>query len=197
MKGSSQQKHVDVALGQPLSWAGLGGRTQAAPRRAWSLPRRRHSQINTPESEEHKRPELKESVRWKGCAGGLSRFFPPHDASRGKRLGFQPGFHSPSPCYYKLGKEHSILFFFKCLFMWIYVHVWVCAQSCRSPQRTEEGLGSPRAGVRGGCPLPNVGAGNQASFLCKNNANSYWVSHLSSLTFFFRKETLLVGEDVP
>lgn len=142
MKGSSQQKHVDVALGQPLSWAGLGGRTQAAPRRAWSLPRRRHSQINTPESEEHKRPELKESVRWKGCAGGLSRFFPPHDASRGKRLGFQPGFHSPSPCYYKLGKEHSILF----LKMFVCVYICPCVGLCtvmQEPPEDRRGLRIP------------------------------------------------------
>jgi hypothetical protein len=42
----------------------------------------------------------------------------------------------------------------------------------------EKGIRYPRTGVRGGCELPGVGAGNGTRFLCKSSLCSYKLSHL-------------------
>lgn len=65
--------------------------------------------------------------------------------------------------------------------VYMYVrHVCACC-----PWRSEEGIGSPRTGVS---TVVNhqVGAGNQAPVLCKNNKCSQLLSHLSNphLTHF-------------
>lgn len=42
------------------------------------------------------------------------------------------------------------------------VCVSVCAHECRHPQRPENGVGSPKDGVLGGCESPNIASGSRA-----------------------------------
>lgn len=44
-----------------------------------------------------------------------------------------------------------------------------CVCACLCPQRLEEGVRCPGAGVTGSCELPNMGTRNQTWMLCKNS----------------------------
>ena len=50
--------------------------------------------------------------------------------------------------------------FIKFYFTFNYVYVWIWAHECRYPERPEEGIRSPGAGITGSCEPPDVGAGN-------------------------------------
>lgn len=43
------------------------------------------------------------------------------------------------------------------VYVYFCVSVYVWTQECRCPQKSEERVGSPGAGVTGGCELPSIG----------------------------------------
>lgn len=45
--------------------------------------------------------------------------------------------------------------------MCICICLWVCAEKLQVPQKPEEGIESPGAGIKGGSELPDVGSRNQ------------------------------------
>lgn len=56
--------------------------------------------------------------------------------------------------------RRDLLLYSVCVCVHVRVHVWVCVHECMYPPRSEEGLGSPEAGVPSICKLLYMGAGN-------------------------------------
>jgi len=57
----------------------------------------------------------------------------------------------------------------------------LCVCGMCSAKRSQKRTLDSRAGVRGGCEWPGVGAGNPSPVLCESSMNSQLLSHLSSL----------------
>lgn len=54
---------------------------------------------------------------------------------------------------------HTLIFM--CVCRCVSIHVNICmAHGCKSLRKLEVDVGSPAAGVTGGCELPDMGAGN-------------------------------------
>lgn len=63
------------------------------------------------------------------------------------------------------------------------MYIWACG----FPQMPKETVSSPRAGVTGGCQLPDVSAKNRTLVLCKRShaVNCWAISPDPALLFFF------------